>query len=373
MSGTSPPCDDGTLRASALQLRTVFLPQWYTNPYLTHLDHELRSLGVRSARFSQNPLAVAVGILRARPHVLHLHWLHPFYENRSKRRSRVRLAVSLMALRLLRLMGVRIIWTAHNLGDHEAKGSSIDRDCTHFVARHAAAIIAHGESAKRRLLKELPIADPERVFVIPHGHYINSYPNTVDRATARAKIDLPESSVVYLFLGQIRPYKGVLEMIEAFGKLESDDARLVIAGKPLSDADGDVVRRAAASDRRIKLSIGFVPDDDLQLYLGAADAVVLPYRDILTSGAAVLAMSFARPCVVPRLDCFTDLLDEEGAVFYDADRDDGLVGGLRDALRRRTELDAMGAHNLDLAQQWHWPGVARQTLDVYRFALGRRA
>ncbi len=44
---------------------------------------------------------------------------------------------------------------------------------------------------------------------------------------------------------------------------------------------------------------GYVPDDRLDLFLNAADRVVLPYTEILTSGAAILAMSFGRPIIAP--------------------------------------------------------------------------
>ncbi len=35
------------------------------------------------------------------------------------------------------------------------------------------------------------------------------------------------------------------------------------------------------------LALETIPDDEMQVYLHAADAVVLPYRDVLSSGSAV--------------------------------------------------------------------------------------
>ena len=34
------------------------------------------------------------------------------------------------------------------------------------------------------------------------------------------------------------------------------------------------------------LALRYIPDDELQVWLRAADLVVLPFRDILTSGSA---------------------------------------------------------------------------------------
>ena len=79
----------------------------------------------------------------------------------------------------------RIVWTAHNLVHHEAKQSRIDHTFTSLIARHADAIIVHGETAKSRLLAQFTKVRAAKVTVIPHGHYIDCYPNIVDQARAR--------------------------------------------------------------------------------------------------------------------------------------------------------------------------------------------
>ena len=48
------------------------------------------------------------------------------------------------------------------------------------------------------------------------------------------------------------------------------------------------------------------------MYLPATDLVVLPYRDILNSGSAVLALSFDRPVLVPRRGSLGDLQNHVG-------------------------------------------------------------
>ena len=51
------------------------------------------------------------------------------------------------------------------------------------------------------------------------------------------------------------------------------------------------------------LALRYIPDAELQVWLRAADVVVLPFRDILTSGSAILALSFGRAVVAPALGC----------------------------------------------------------------------
>jgi glycosyltransferase involved in cell wall biosynthesis len=240
------------------------------------------------------------------------------------------------------------------------------------VARHADAILAHCETAKRLAVAEFDLHDRDKVHVVPHANYIGSYDNRTERAAARAELGLHGSAVVILFLGQVRPYKGVLGLVDTFRRLPEADAHLVIAGKSLTQEDVALIRQRIGDAANITYEPGFVPDDRVQVYMNACDAVVLPYRDILTSGAAVLAMSFGKACIAPRLGCINDLLDEHGAVLYDADEADGLERALAESVARRSELAVMGRHNLAQIEPWSWDRMAQMTLDVYRHVCRAR-
>ena len=83
----------------------------------------------------------------------------------------------------------------------------------------------------------------------------------------------------------------------------------------------------------MRLDLGFVPDEELQVYLRAADVVACPFLEIFTSGSVLLAMSFERAVIAPRRGCVTETLDEAGGILYDADDPQGLEGALRVAMR----------------------------------------
>lgn len=347
------------------KLRVVFLPQWYSNPYQKLLDENLTALGVRMGRFKQDLGSIIRGLIRIRPQVLHLHWLHAFYQTSKNRPSWARLIFSLCGLALMRLLGTRIVWTAHNLGHHEAQGRRIDRLCTAIVARRADAIIVHGESAKLRLIDDFNLPDRGQISVIPHGHYIGCYRDTIDRGQARDRLNLPAEGCVFLFFGQIRPYKGVLELIEAYQAAGTSESHLVIAGKLLEDEAADALRKAVEGVPNLTFAPGFVADDRVQEYMKASDVVVLPYREALTSGAALLAMSFGKACAAPQLPCFTEVLDDRGAFLYHPESPDGLAGALRTAIACGDRLEEMGAHNRALAERLDWMSIAQRTLTVY--------
>ena len=116
------------------------------------------------------------------------------------------------------------------------------------------------------LLEAYPMLASVPITVVSHGHYRGVYPNTVSREKARAELNLSLEIPVLAFVGQVRAYKGVPELLEVFAKLEGD-ARLLIAGKPVPSEDALHLETLAARDPRVHLELGFVIDGRLQLFL----------------------------------------------------------------------------------------------------------
>jgi glycosyltransferase involved in cell wall biosynthesis len=131
----------------------------------------------------------------------------------------------------------------------------------------------------------------------------------------------------------------------------------------------DMLKQKFADDQRIKLCPGFIPDDQIQLYMNACDVVIFPYRDILTSGAVLLAMSFGRACIAPRKGCIGEVLDDTGAFLYEIDDENGLMKAMKSALDKSSHLSVMGQHNRHLAEKYNWKHIAEMTNDIYRSCL----
>ncbi len=119
------------------------------------------------------------------------------------------------------------------------------------------------------------------------------------------------------------------------GRCPEPYARLVIAGQAVEADYAARLVALAAADPRVRLDLGFVPDEDLQVYLRAADVVACPFLEIFTSGSVLLAMSFERAVIAPRRGCVPETLDEAGGILYDADDPQGLEGALRVAMQCR--------------------------------------
>jgi glycosyltransferase involved in cell wall biosynthesis len=333
-----------TVRVAALPRRLS------SNPYCELLYGHLEKVGVET-------LEGRTGVRwlwreRRRVRVLHFHWPERHFDVRRL------VSAAWFALRLLfaRLLGYRLVWTVHNATPHE--GETAGWRLARAVLARVATLVVHCPGARTALGRL-----GREAVVIPHGSYLGHYPDTIEREAARARLGLPPDARVLLAFGQVRPYKGLETLARAFAELDAPGARLVIAGEPVAGGDEGL---AAVRDGRIRLALRAVPDDQVQIFFAAADLVVLPYRSVLTSGAAMLAFSFGRGVVAPRLGCLADLERAGGAVLYDPAAPDGL----RRALERALLVDAaaLGRQARRVARRLSWDTIARRHLAAYGLA-----
>jgi glycosyltransferase involved in cell wall biosynthesis len=298
--------------------------------------------------------------------IAHVHW--PAWDVRLKRRGarQASLLTTLAALRWLRILGYELIWTVHNLVPHEPQTTD-DRRVARTLCHRARAVIVHSASALPLMTKEG--LDISKAAVIPHGNYIGRYPPALDRCAARARLQIPCDARVILFFGQVRRYKGLNALMEAWDCASGTgrDLVLLIAGECGDEMLGAQLREFAAGSS-VVLHLQRVPDDDVASFFAASDIACLPFTSILTSGSALLALSFGLPLIAPRLGALTDLPEDAG-FFYD-----GTAEGLQDAIGRAVRADPSDVRVREqaaasFAETLAWPRIATETYRVYRRIL----
>lgn len=351
----------------------VFLPRWPDNPYQDLLASGLAPLGVRVESLPRTTLWLPAVLRRGRPDVVHLHAPDHFVVySATAAFARVRLAAFAGQLGALRAAGTRVVWTAHDVVNHEGRYEPLDRACRRLTGALADAVVVHCAEARTQVVSRFAIA-ADKVFVIPHGHYQDAYAApALGRDAARDALGVPRAARVLLFLGNLRRHKGIGQLIEAFAALGRDDARLVIAGQPFTPDVGDEIAGRVRGIAGVDFRPGWVPAHEVGVYMRAADAVVCPFTSSLTSGSVALAMSFGRACVAPRLGCIPEMLGADGGIVYEPGPPGALLEALRAALDAGAALEAMGRRNREAIERLTWPGIAAATLGVYRWCLTRR-
>jgi len=244
--------------------------------------------------------------------VLHIHWPEQiFWKGGGSARTIYRTVITLHALARLKRSGVRIVWMVHNLKPHELSG--VRRPLWRLIERRLTAL-ADGfmtlSPATVRIVREALPGLKDTPYASPwHPAYPLAGP-LPDRAASRHAAGLPPTGDVYAFLGLVRAYKGVGDLIAAFRDDPAPERRLLIAGHCDSAEYGAELQRLAVEDRRIHLRLGRLDEADFAMLTAAADVIVLPFRDYLHSGSMIHTLSHARPVITPSAP-FADALAAE--------------------------------------------------------------
>lgn len=283
-------------------------PELHASPRIRFLN--LRGDQSRNASFRRKVVRILAYYARlvgyaatARPRIFHILW-----NNKFETLDRVGLML------YYRLLGKRIVFTAHNVNaaKRDGRDSWFNRLTLGIQYRLCHHVFVHTPRMKAELETEFrqPAA---RISVIPFG-INNTTPRTgLTREAARTRLGVAAGDRTLLFFGQIAPYKGLEHLVEAVKLLthQGEKVRLLIAGKVKSGneaywqaIDETIVREKL--NEAISRHVRFIPDDEVEVFMQAADVVALPYVNIFQSGVPFLAYSFGLPVIATDVGSLRD-------------------------------------------------------------------
>lgn len=255
-----------------------------SNPYVDLLEESFGP-AVEPSRFTYRRAVFG------RYDVLHVQWPEYIFRGSTPVKALVKAVPGFALLLRLWIFGVPVVATVHNLEAHERAGL-LERIQVGLLARLTTVNI---------YLNESELNDMSSGVVVLHG----DYPSHTSRPRTRGR-----NSTQALFFGQVRPYKGVEDLIRAAGEHEGLD--LEIAGLALDAAYAESLRRSASGDTSVRLSFGHLGDEELDDLIRTADLVVLPYKKMYNSGAVLLALGNGTPVLIPRSGATSALAQEVG-------------------------------------------------------------
>ena len=207
---------------------------------------------------------------------------------------------------LLLLAGLRgqarVVFVCHNVIEHES--SAVKRAATRAVlARGDAFVVQSREEAERlrALVGDRPLA------VSPHPSYDVFDRGRYTRESARASLGIAADDEVVLSFGFIRPYKGIDVLLAAMPQVRAQRprARLFVVG----EVWGETAKLRAAAGAGCTLVLEYVPNEDVERYVKAADVMALPYTSGSGSGIAQIALAMGVPVVASAIGTFEGVTD----------------------------------------------------------------
>lgn len=121
--------------------------------------------------------------------------------------------------------------------------------------------------------------------------------------------------VAFGFIGARRGYELLLQALPHLPK----EALIVLAGGPhpldRSDYYPRLMRQIAEHPQRHQIHVtGFLPDEEVDQWLAAADVIVAPFRQLSGSASLMRALAHAKPIVASDLPPLRELAEASGAM-----------------------------------------------------------
>ena len=224
----------------------------------------------------------------------------------------------------------------HEVDYELAKRASLDAVLARALWRRVDRLTVHTRAEADRMEDAygLPAGTVE---VVDHGsHFIRR--TELDQAAARERLGLPTDGHVFLSIGFIQPHKGFDRAVRAFRGFPPEHASLHVVGSIRVDDHHyldhlDELRAEIDATPGAHLHDTYVSDELFDVWIIAADTVVLPYRHIWSSSVLERAALYDRDIIATRVGGLAAQAPE-GTVLVDTD--DELAQAMADALARHT-------------------------------------
>lgn len=334
-------------------MQPIALP---SQPYLDGLVHGLRDAGISCV-----PVSAGL-VLRGEADVLHFHW--PEFSIAGTGFNKWTRALRRLAqMRVARMRSMTLVATAHNAIPHDKSLTRFDRWYLDRFDRSIDHFFAMAESAVPDVQRLRPALAGTGWSHTRHGDYRWAFPDLACRDDCRAALEIADEGAVVSFVGAVRRYKGIPDLLSAAAGV---DATVIVAGGCADEDLADEIERASNQAGNARLMLRHLTDDELVQTVRASDLIVLPYRQVLNSGSAILALSLGRPVLLPDTPTFAELAAEVGSSWVH------LYSGAKVVEADITAALAAPRNDQPDLSLYDWEPVTQMTIAGYRRAMANR-
>ena len=220
--------------------------------------------------------------------------------------------------------------------------------------RRVDRILLHTELERRNFIESFGVR-PGRTAVTAHGaHFVRR--TSMSQQAARRSLGIPEPELVFLSIGFLQPHKAFDRAVRAFDGLGTLGCSLHIVGSVRVDEPGHLAYLAELQELvdatpGAHLHNQYVSDELFDRWLVASDVVVLPYRNIWSSGVLERALLYDRRVIATAVGGLSQQAGARPAVTLVDEA--GLVDAMWRARGQAAELPAT-------AVEASWPAGGEQ-------------
>ncbi|NCC70424.1 glycosyltransferase family 1 protein [bacterium] len=227
-------------------------------------------------------------------------------------------------------------------------------------------IIVHVDFIKKSAIKLFNI-DEEKIFITPHGNYLNflDFNKIYTKEEARKILNIPDNKFYVLFFGYIREYKGLDLLIKSLAYLP-ENVCILIAGKIVDKYILDLLNKDLKD--RFYLFPEYINVNESSKYFNASDLVCYPYKNIYQSGSIQAAFAFSTPVITSSLESFTSIIKDSynGYIFENLNYKD-LADKILKIYNNSSKLKEISKNAYNFAEkELNWNNIAKKTIGIYK-------
>jgi glycosyltransferase involved in cell wall biosynthesis len=240
------------------------------------------------------------------------------------------------------------------------------------AARRSDRILTVSEASKRDILHFFNVK-PEKIVVVYNAidEHFSTTPSEEQVARIRERYQLDHKFVLYV--GNIKPHKNLVRLIEAFDELRQgdlEDLKLLIIGDQISRLPA--LRRAVHRHKLHKQVrfLGYVGDDQLAILYRLASVFVFPSLYEGFGLPPLEAMASGTPVVTSNVSSLPEVVGDAAVLVnpYDVD---AIVDGLRRVLTDPVLAADMSRKGIERAREFSWERSVAKTWAVYQTIAGK--
>lgn len=256
-------------------------------------------------------------------------WWHPFFG----------LCHGAISFMIKKKYKNRILFITENVVSHEA--NAVDKFLTKIGLRCASKFLALSGIVEKEVQQ---FSKGKKVYRSELPVYDCYKPAARDEIKKlKMEFGFDEDSLILLFFGYVRKYKGLDILIDAFPKIlkTSPAARLLIVGE-FYDNPKEYFKKIKelGIEDKVRVLNRFVPNEEVAKHYQVADVVILPYRSATQSGILNVAYGFYKPVIVTDVGGLAEFVDEEKTGFVvQPDSPEAIAEGVEKFLNVRTKID----------------------------------
>jgi len=226
--------------------------------------------------------------------------------------------------------------------------------------KKADAVISLTDDMKEKIKK---FCDRD-VIVIPNGIDLKLFED-ISKKGLREKYGLNKTDKVILYVGTLRPVKGLPNLIEAVKTIDDKNKRLLIVGRGEERENLENLVKKLEIEKIVTF-IGRVPNKEVFEYMAASDILVLPSLSEGFPNVILEAMASGLPVVTTKVGGLPKIVNEGvNGFLVDSKNSKQLSEKIFLLLKDEKLRGEISKNNLNEVKKYSWERVIDQLEKVY--------